>query len=77
MVLYNAIIKEPEEKEDLVMCVSQMLNQRPHLRHTFKPEMVEGQLRHKASFTRLADVHGFITDTVLSVATLVIPSGHF
>lgn len=58
------------------MCVSQTLNQRPHLSHTFKAEMAEGQLQHKASFTRFADLHGFITDTVLSVATLVTPSGH-
>lgn len=79
MLLYNEIIKVPEEKEDLVMCVSQTANQRPPLSHTFKAEMAEGQLQHKASFILLSDLHEFLTETVLSaaVATLVTPSGHF
>lgn len=79
MVLYNEIIKVPEEKEELVMCVSQTVNQRPPLSHTFKAEMAEGQLQHETSFTLLSDLHVFLTETVLSaaVATLITPSGHF
>lgn len=79
MVLCNEIIKVPEEKEDLVMCVSQTVNRRPPLSHTFKAEMAVGQLQHKASFRLLSGLREFLTETVLSaaVATLVTPSGHF